>query len=894
MATKAQIDLLVNTAESANTLKEFRQNINNIQKAISEATDPADVKRLTNALAQGREGAADFSDRLRALGANNFERLAMVGQSVSAGFQVATSAAALFGEESENLQKTLLKVQSAMALTQGLGELAEAPRKIKDVAMAFGLVSVAKKIDNTTTQESIVTDGLKTTSLTTQTTATNAATVATKGLSLSMKALGIGLLISAVAALVVYWDDLVKVVGKVTGGVDNMKIRFAGFIAIAKEIGSALLTYIAAPYKALYKLFTDGPSAAADELKSAFNKIKETIANSGAAGQAAQEAKKIQLSLEKQIEDAEKASKKLEAGSLKRLQSEKSILDLKLKLAKQNGDDTSSIEEEIDKKTVEINKKREGDTKEFNRRKKEATDKALSDAIAAIDEETGRKTLHYKTQKEKDDNALLDLKDNLQKKIEETKKFGKSTTDLELKLKETQAAINKKSYDESIALLEKEFSERQNSYKTREELEKNREGDELEKSIRTRDLMIKNGQDTTAINKQIADAERNLTDKTLKDKIAAVDTELAIKKSLYSTTEEMNKKSVDDEIESTIKKMSLLHKQSEEYKKLEIQLRNLQRTSGENAEATAKENAQITKSFGEISNALSPDEIQKFFKMTKEEQEKFISDTKTRIEEYQATMKELSVGPNLVKVITGIGGEVDPFQAMNELADFASNIAKQMTETNLLELQNETQGKIDILNQEEETRLRGIEKGSSQEAKIKEDFEKKRKKLAEDGVKEERRIRKEFALFEADMGIARIGIATAEAIVKAAPNPFAIAFAAATGALQLGLAINNRATIAAQKAEKGGFLKGPSHAEGGIMLTPSIEAEGGEFIVNKTSTMRFSDTIQSINNDGGDALLSELRAMRSELSNPVRSYVVFEDIEKAGDQREFIKRRTEF
>jgi hypothetical protein len=51
-------------------------------------------------------------------------------QGVVAGFEVAAGAAGLFGSESEELEKVLMKVQSAMVLSQGL-------KDIKEFAPAF-------------------------------------------------------------------------------------------------------------------------------------------------------------------------------------------------------------------------------------------------------------------------------------------------------------------------------------------------------------------------------------------------------------------------------------------------------------------------------------------------------------------------------------------------------------------------------------------------------------------------------------------------------------------------------------------------------------------------------------------------------------------------------------
>ncbi len=73
-----------------------------------------------------------------------------------------------------------------------------------------------------------------------------------------------------------------------------------------------------------------------------------------------------------------------------------------------------------------------------------------------------------------------------------------------------------------------------------------------------------------------------------------------------------------------------------------------------------------------------------------------------------------------------------------------------------------------------------------------------------------------------------------------------LAVAAAAAAVAAGLA--NVATIRAQeppKLAKGGLLDGPSHSRGGTI----IEAEGGEYVVNKKSTAKYLPLIEQLNDD---------------------------------------------
>jgi hypothetical protein len=66
------------------------------------------------------------------------------------------------------------------------------------------------------------------------------------------------------------------------------------------------------------------------------------------------------------------------------------------------------------------------------------------------------------------------------------------------------------------------------------------------------------------------------------------------------------------------------------------------------------------------------------------------------------------------------------------------------------------------------------------------------------------------------------------------------------------------------RKQRGGLLKGPLHQQGGI-LTPFGELEGGEFVVNRASTMAFRPQLERINALGG----GETELTRSVLSGNI-------------------------
>lgn len=105
-------------------------------------------------------------------------------------YSAAEGAAALFGNESEDLQKTLVRLNGAIALLNGLQAVqTELAKKETIAGRALTLVKGQYAI------------------------ATDAGAAATTRLAAATKLLGIGLIVGALAAIVVYWEDIAKFIG---------------------------------------------------------------------------------------------------------------------------------------------------------------------------------------------------------------------------------------------------------------------------------------------------------------------------------------------------------------------------------------------------------------------------------------------------------------------------------------------------------------------------------------------------------------------------------------------------------------------------------------------------------------------------------------------------------
>lgn len=127
-----------------------------------------------------------------------------------------------------------------------------------------------------------------------------------------------------------------------------------------------------------------------------------------------------------------------------------------------------------------------------------------------------------------------------------------------------------------------------------------------------------------------------------------------------------------------------------------------------------------------------------------------------------------------------------------------------------------------------------------------------KEKLEADIRKKERQQKKLELISNIAMGIAN----TAQGVTKALSDwmfPLNLVIAGivgVAGAIQVGLMTKQLSKLA-----KGGEIVGPSHANGGVPLSGSAgqyyEAEGGEFMVNKTSYAANRSLVQAINDSNG-------------------------------------------
>lgn len=174
MAIKSTVEL-----EVKSNLKGFKGEIRQATIEAQEAVrtfgefSPEAVE-AEKKLALLRDRMEDFNDRVSAVNPDKFAQVQTVVQGVARGFQAAQGAMALFGNESEDLQKTMVKLQGALALAEGLEGLGKIQQQF--TAIFQGVISGAKR--------------------------------AFDAIKAGIGSTGIGLLVVALGSIVTYWEDI--------------------------------------------------------------------------------------------------------------------------------------------------------------------------------------------------------------------------------------------------------------------------------------------------------------------------------------------------------------------------------------------------------------------------------------------------------------------------------------------------------------------------------------------------------------------------------------------------------------------------------------------------------------------------------------------------------------
>ena len=139
MAENLDLNIKVNTSSAEGSIGSLKKQLREAQNevvALSEkfGATSAEAVNAAKKAAELRDKIGDAKSLTDAFNPDaKFKALTASLSGVAGGFGAVQGAMALFGNESENVQKTLLKVQSAMAISQGLQSVGESIDSFKQL-----------------------------------------------------------------------------------------------------------------------------------------------------------------------------------------------------------------------------------------------------------------------------------------------------------------------------------------------------------------------------------------------------------------------------------------------------------------------------------------------------------------------------------------------------------------------------------------------------------------------------------------------------------------------------------------------------------------------------------------------------------------------------------------
>lgn len=207
--------------EATLELQSARQRFGDLSdEAIEAAKKVAGIK---DSIEAANEQVALFDPGKR------FQALTTAASTAAGAVGAVQGAMGLFGAESEDVQKALLKVQSAMALSQGLSQLADLSKVTEELKSSFkGLIGTTSQKVAATTSDTAATVA-NTTATQSQAVATNASSLASKAAAISMKVLRGALISLGIPALVLGLVSLVQNFGAIKDAILNTLPGLKGF-----------------------------------------------------------------------------------------------------------------------------------------------------------------------------------------------------------------------------------------------------------------------------------------------------------------------------------------------------------------------------------------------------------------------------------------------------------------------------------------------------------------------------------------------------------------------------------------------------------------------------------------------------------------------------------------
>jgi hypothetical protein len=257
--------------DNSKTLKQqYKEAVLEVQKlADAFGATSIEVQNASKRAAELKDQIEDVNDAIQAQkGEGAFIALGKSISTVASGFSAVEGAMGLVGAESEDVQKAMLRVQSAMALAQGLEGLEDAGRAfkqlgavVKSTTVYTTLYNFVMGVSNKETATNVALTEADTTAKVGLTGATagvagvtGTATTAMKLFRLAIIATGIGVFIVLLGALIANFDYVTKAVRKVSDYIIKAYDYFDNLGTAIKVLIGIFFPFIGVVYGAIKAL----------------------------------------------------------------------------------------------------------------------------------------------------------------------------------------------------------------------------------------------------------------------------------------------------------------------------------------------------------------------------------------------------------------------------------------------------------------------------------------------------------------------------------------------------------------------------------------------------------------------------------------------------------------
>ena len=248
--TFKDVDNSIKKAES--TSGNLRLELKQLQKdLLSGKFTGEEFTKATQRAGELKDSIGDLNSRIKTLASDsrNLDTLVSAAGAMASGFAIAEGAAGLLGDENKDLQQSILKVQSSMAILQGVTTLTNELQK--DSTLIVGLQTLAQKAYNLVLDES---------------------TGKLNYFKLALAGTGIGIFIILLGELVANWDS---VSNAISGTTNEMKL----LNSVSEDVSSNLEDVYNDLYtvKSAFDQARDGAISKKDALKVYNDTLGDTL-----------------------------------------------------------------------------------------------------------------------------------------------------------------------------------------------------------------------------------------------------------------------------------------------------------------------------------------------------------------------------------------------------------------------------------------------------------------------------------------------------------------------------------------------------------------------------------------------------------------------------------------